>query len=296
MTSMTKNTFDLEPFYERFLKYHSTKPLPSCLFLQWFLGFVEGDGSLAILNKHLILGEQTLVLNINVDKKDKHVLDFIQVTFGFGKVYKNVKNLYTYRIGNMRDISIIIELFNRNTVIPKFYERFVCFLEKYNEKILNIKARPQTKALGPVQLKPFTVRPTLDDAWFSGFTDAEGCFHENVSKATLKRKQWSYFFAVYQSGTDNVCVLKHFKSVFKCGTIQHTKRSDEYIFKVISCNHSVDILGPYFQKFPLITVKKEAFKQWLLVMTVLKEHRYRRSDLNVIYAQIAKNTSDVNKK
>lgn len=286
MNKKTTNNFNLKPFYRRMAKYHPETLPPSADFLQWFMGFVEGDGSLAIINPNLILGEQQLVLTITLHEKDKHVLDSITETLGFGTVSSSINNLCIYKFSNLRDISVIIALFNGNTVFPKFYRRFVLFLEKYNTKVSNPKAWPQTKALGTIKLKPIMVRPTLEDAWFSGFTDAEGCFNENLSERPQSRRQWSRYFAVYQSREENVPILEHFKSVFKCGTIQHPKRGDEWVFKVISCDDCVDIIGPYFQRYPLQTVKRETFARWLLVMTVLKQNRYRRCDVSLIYQQI----------
>lgn len=73
MNKKTTNNFNLKPFYEIMAKYHPKTLPPSADFLQWFMGFVEGDGSLAIINPNLILGEQLLV-TIMLHKKDKHVL------------------------------------------------------------------------------------------------------------------------------------------------------------------------------------------------------------------------------
>lgn len=291
---MTKFKFDFVPFYARFEKYYPNKPLPKAHFLQWFLGFVEGDGSLAILGKRFTLGGQTLILTITLHKSDKHVLDYIVANLGLGKVYKSTHNLYCYQLKNSRDASIIIDLFNGNIVIPKFYKRFVLFLEKYNEKVLNLRARPQTKNLGTIELIENNISPTLDDAWFCGFTDAEGCFNASYKASTNK---WSYYFAVSQKGKSNLCVLKHLKNVFKCGTIQHAKRGDEWVFKVINLNHSIDIIAPYFQKFGLNTKKNKSFEAWYQVMAALKKKKYRRnSDLDAIYVEIAKNINVPNKK
>ena len=110
MTNTKKNNFDLAKFYKRFENYVPGKPLPDRDFLIWFLGFVEGDGTLAILGKDKTLGEQTLILSINLDKSDKHVLDLIVDNLGLGKVYKNGPNLYSYHLKNLTHIALIIKL------------------------------------------------------------------------------------------------------------------------------------------------------------------------------------------
>jgi len=39
------NAFDFKPFYSQYKLYYPDKKQPTPKFLQWFIGFTEGDGS-----------------------------------------------------------------------------------------------------------------------------------------------------------------------------------------------------------------------------------------------------------
>lgn len=181
-----KNTFNFCAFYKRFENHYPDKPRPSHSFLEWLIGFIEGDGSLSILKS-----KQLLELAIGLHTSDKPALEYIVSHLGLGNITQFSKTCY-YRVTNLKDISIIILPLNRQIIIPKFYKRFVIFLAKYNERVNNFGAQSKTKAIGNIDLIPYEEvqrRPSLNDAWISGFTDAEGCFH-----VRRRNDRWSYYF------------------------------------------------------------------------------------------------------
>jgi hypothetical protein len=145
-----KGSFDLSSFW----KHHKYID-PG--WLQWFIGFTEGDG--AIL-------ESKGRLFFIIAQKDVRVLYHIQEVLGFGKV-----NVYSDReygrfvLWDSKHITLMISLFNGNLVLPKQIDQLKVWLAVYNSKKGNI----------PFILPQDAVKLSLNSAWLAGFTDAEGC-------------------------------------------------------------------------------------------------------------------------
>ncbi|KAJ1566190.1 NADH:ubiquinone dehydrogenase subunit 5 [Nowakowskiella sp. JEL0078] len=133
------------------------------LWLQWFIGFVEGDGSI-ITN-----GDGSL--SFVVTQAEKAILDHIQVTLGFGKVVFDYSNdCWRYIVSDLPSIYELALLFNGNL----FLEHRINQLSSWVE---GLQARNYL-----INLINSKVLITLQDAWLSGFTDAEGCFNVTITK------------------------------------------------------------------------------------------------------------------
>jgi hypothetical protein len=156
--------------YNKYSPSHIKKINPS--FLEWFIGFAEGDGSFCVNKMHL---------SFEIVQKDPKVLFLIKKTLGFGRVRKwtcseTDISYWIYHVDNKANIQRIISLFNGNLVLPK--RRFQ----------LNtwIKAAEETNCLPAdfenKQTDIFAgVEVSLKSAWLSGFIDAEGCFYACLS-------------------------------------------------------------------------------------------------------------------
>ena len=93
--------------------------------------------------------------------QDINVLYHIQKTLGFGQVTMYTEKIFgRYRVSNQKDIELLIHLFNGNLVLNKRINQLQVWLSIY-DKIPFINN---------------TIKLTLNSAWLSGFTDAEGSF------------------------------------------------------------------------------------------------------------------------
>jgi hypothetical protein len=130
-------------------------------FKLWFIGFVEGDGSF-IINK-----DGYLEFRITQSSKDAQILFMIKKELGFGvvRVQDSKRDTHCYRVRDKNNLLKLISIFNGNIFIGSRKEQFKLWLNafnfKYKENLLYLD-------------KEF--KPSLNDAWLSGFTDAEGCF------------------------------------------------------------------------------------------------------------------------
>jgi len=102
--------FDFLIFKSNFKKTFPDKNIPDDSFLQWLIGFTEGDGSFVINHRK----ELSFIITQGVSNKE--VLDIIQNNLGMGSVIKQGKNTYRFIINSKLAISLIIHLFNGNIV------------------------------------------------------------------------------------------------------------------------------------------------------------------------------------
>ena len=109
--------FNFTAFYKHYELCYSNKTKPTQSFLEWFIGFTEGDG--IIQNSNKTLGQQMLLFEITLHPSDIAVLHFIKHNFGLGSVNKvYTRDACRYRLGGIKAISCLILLFNGN--VPKF--------------------------------------------------------------------------------------------------------------------------------------------------------------------------------
>ncbi len=186
-------------------------------FLEWFIGFAEGDGSFLVSNERLFF---------IINQKEEKVLYYIRSNLGFGKV-STYTSYSRYIVADRKSIDRLIYLFNGNLLLDKTNARFVLWLDARNkyslgEMVYKPKICPTPPVTSPVtspsnttkggvinkssicltSLTSLTSRRDVWDvwdvamceslsdffdgnAWLSGFIDAEGCF--NVQHTVDKR-------------------------------------------------------------------------------------------------------------
>jgi hypothetical protein len=240
-------TFNFDAFYSRYYNLYSNYPLPSKGFLEWFIGFVEGDGSFTITKR----GE--LQFLITQSTADVQVLYYIIKNLGFGKVIPQSKSSKTHRfiVQEVKNVSLICVLFNGNMVLPTRNARFLIFLATFNDMALRMKmdiVYPITE----------TVLPTLQDSWLSGLTDAEGCFTLSLlSNSTGYRLR----FILSQKWEVNKLVLDHICSLFGVGFVSPHSVPENWEYIINGVKNSNAIL-PYFNTRTLHSKKKEVYILW----------------------------------
>jgi hypothetical protein len=151
-TNFNFTSFD---FYYRNFYPDLVNKKPNHKFLEWFIGFSEGEGSFIISKR----GD--LIFVITQSTTDVESLYYIKENLGFGKVVKQSikQNTHRFIIQDIKNIFLISLLFNGNMVFPTRKARFLIFLAKFNEKLLkNNKVK-----LTPLPLIDKCILPSLKD-------------------------------------------------------------------------------------------------------------------------------------
>jgi len=206
-------------------------------FLEFFIGFVEGDGSFIVsLNKNGI--KRCFFI---ITQKDPKILFLIRSKLGFGSV--SSYNLYSRYIvastKSNKNIHKLINIFNGNLVLEKTNSRFSSWL-----KAANIKG---VKYKGPLYLDCFD-----DNAWLAGFTSADG--HFSAYKIFDKRYSLGYRvrlrFILDQKGES--LILSSIKKRFLPTSHIDRRSSPEDMFR-LTCTNLVYLskIIEYFDRYSL---------------------------------------------
>lgn len=135
-------------------------------FLEWFVGFSEGDGC-------FMCDKNNKRLFFVIRQKDPVVLNFIKGYFGFGSVLPKKDGFYTYTVSSKNHIFVLLNIFNGKFILTKTNDRFVSnWLDNYNCWFAGDS---------PVMYKGPGKFDGLQSAWLCGFTDAEGSFGFKVT-------------------------------------------------------------------------------------------------------------------
>jgi len=254
----TSNSFNFENFKENYPLTYPNRLIPDDYFLQWFIGFTEGDGNFTV-NKR---GSLSFV--ITQGAADTQVLRYIQTTLGFGSVIRQGITTSRYVVQDKQGVSLLVSIFNGNIVLPSRLNNFQTFLEGFNNWISTGTIR-----LSPVTLIYHVVTPSLKDAWLAGFTDAEGCFTCSLlSNSNAVR----FRFMLAQKYLINLPILLFLSGLFG-GSVRPHSNSDVNELTVNGISN-MKIVFCYFDFYQLRTKKATAYKLWREVHVGLinKEH------------------------
>lgn len=267
------NTFDFYLFYLKFEEYYPNAKKPSVLFLQWFIGFSEGEGSFIVAKR----GDLSFV--ITQSTVDINSLNYIKDNLGFGSVIVQSSKQKTHRfiVQDIKNLTLISLIFNGNMVFPTRNARFITFLSVFNERLLK-------KNMDIIKLKINTIVPTLRDAWLSGITDGEGCFSCSLLSNS---SAFRYRYILTQKWEANKYVLEHIQIILKTYYAEGSvvPHSVENVWELrVNGVKNCQGLFTYFDEFNLITKKKYSYLKWKQVHSRLinKEHLNKDTRLELI--------------
>jgi len=240
-----------EQFKEFYNKYetifpNNNKNKISKDFLNWFIGFSEGDGSFII--------DKRKNLQFVITQKDIKILEMIKDTLNFGRVIKQGKLTYRFIVEQKILLELIILIFNGNMMLPSRINRFKNFLEVYNKKAIKGKI-----ILSQILYLNSENKPSLNNAWLSGFTDAEGCFNVSIKKTT----GFAIRFILSQKHESNLTFFSKLILLFSTGNIENHYHHDNYSYVISGLKNCTKLIeSNYFEKFILKTKKYNSYLLW----------------------------------
>lgn len=246
----------------------------------YLAGLLEGDGHISIP----ALGSTTLnrILNPRIvftsHKNNLHLYTYIQDKLGgIGRFQLVNNNTIRYIIGDIKGIMLIINKISNKLRTPKniTFNKLIDFMNtKYN-----------------FSFKPNTLDKSnlLDNYWFSGFTEADGCFYikivESKPKSETRKRSISENISLkfrldqrlYDKPTSST-MLFIMEEIAKClssSLDKHkTSKGDEILSITVTSIDKIKIIVNYFNKYSLLGTKYIDYTDWEKVyyMMINKEH------------------------
>lgn len=233
-------------------------------FHYWFTGFAEGNGSWNVSD-----GRVSFILR----QKDPRVLHFIRKHLGFGNVILAKDGFSTFSVTNWDLSKRLALIFNGNLVLTDTKQRY----ESYHAVLCSKFP----------DLPPFNDKqniPSLQTAWLSGFTQANGGFNVSISKSeshALGHKIDLVYYVDHKAGLlkPDYTILELIKTLFNTGTVYNrSATSDIWRYETQSFNTAFMIIS-YFKKYPLVFNKHVAFLKWDKTYRIIKEDRLTDKNL-----------------
>ena len=249
-----KNYLDLMP-------QHKNKT--NLKFLEWFVGFTEGDGS-------FIVSKNKIYFDITQNLNDIQVLYYIKNQLGFGKILircEGHRNVGVFYVSSKENFARLIAIFNGNISSKYKKESFKAWLDIFNKQYsMN------------VAFKDRLVKPNLSTSWISGFCDAEGCFTGRVKHClTSKLRRAPHLtFSVSQK---EFYIIEILRNVFlgnkesNLKNIKYDKSWDGWRFHCSSFTKNKRIRN-YFSIYKLKTKKSLAFTKWCKIHDLILNKKH----------------------
>lgn len=279
-TEIKETTFNFTHFYNKFHILYPNKPRPNELFLQWLIGFSEGEGSFILAKR----GDMSFV--ITQSSSDVKVLNYIKENLCFGKIIIQSKLQKTHRfiVQDKKNISLICELFNGNMVFPTRKARFISFLSFFNERLLK-----KNEEIIPIIYN--NIIPTLNDCWLLGITDAEGCFSSSILSNSVG---YRIRYILTQKWDSNKIILSKILNLFGENIGSITPHSIENVWEIrINGVKNCEIMLDYFDKYKLKTSKMLSYNKWKELLFKLKKHEHLNDNKRLLLKNLSK---EINKK
>lgn len=267
----TVTSFDFTDFYKIAPMHIQAHLKPA--FLEWFIGFAEGDGTFYIKREK----KQRPKLIFEICQKDPKTIYYLRKILGFGTVNKwtrNSEEYWVYKIASKENVKRLICLFNGNLVLTKRKVQF----KKWVKAASYLKCLPSN-----FKQKSFSrfVKVSNETGWLAGFIDAEGCFYATFStpangskmSKTIRQK----FHLTQKNIYDEIKVLETILRIFKSkAKVQHIynkrKSSFEPKYETNYCRIELSSLLShlyiikYLKQFPLQTNKHINSLRWARVV------------------------------
>lgn len=263
-------SFNFKSFYKEYLDLYPDNKLPNSNFLEWFIGFTEGEGSFTIAKR----GDLSFV--ITQSTTDIECLNFIKDNLGFGKVIKqSIKsNTHRFVVQDIKNLVLICSLFNGNMVFPTRNARFLTFLSAINERLLK-------KNMNTISHINNTILPSLNDAWLSGISDGEASF--TCSVLSEPNRGYRFRYILTQKWDSNKATLEFINKLFgdKVGAVypHHESKNNFNIWELrINGVKNCEKLFEYFDKFTLNSKKRLSYMKWKEVHYKLKNGEHLISE------------------
>ena len=262
-------------------------------------GFTDAEGTFALLllkgRGPSGLGLSRLIFKIGVHIRDKELIERIAAYFGVGKVYADHPESCQYLVQSIADVGVIVKHFEEYPLITQKRGDFELFRQAYYmilakehltmegfQKYLNLRASINGgKLFQAIQAEfpdiislprpSFVFEGIPDSFWLSGFTDGDGCFRINVRKSAAHKFGVciNLGFILTQHIRDLV-LIQSLVGYLNCGGSSIATNSLSCEYHVYCTTDILNIILPFFNKYPLQGIKRLDFNDFVIAAKILE--------------------------
>lgn len=255
---LKKDIFNFTTFTDKFNSILSNNKLPNSKFIEWFIGFAEGNKSFAFNKKgNLYFVIIQPITNINT-------LYYIKDNLGFGEVIKSPKSKsIKFMVKDIKQLYVLAILFNGNMVFTSNTAKFHTFLSYLNKELIKLDV--------PVIIPDYNVAlPSLSGWRLVGITDAIGCFSCSIFES---RKTYKVKFILSQKLNSNRAELDYIASLFSTinclAVVVPSPRHETWELQVEGLKNCKQ-LCEYFDIYYLKTNKSLGYEKWKSIISRLE--------------------------
>lgn len=242
-------------------------------FLEWFVGFSEGDGSFFSSGDRLFF---------TITQKDPALLYKLRTQLGFGVICNDTQNpeIKRFTVTDRKWIRVLIHIFNGNLLLRKTQSRFTLWLQHWNQitgDTIECINRWDSSSVNPKHPDPglrVNQNPQMSacwrqtsqvcqTGWLAGFLEAEGCF-----AAGFEKRKPVLRFILDQTG--ELEILAHLRLLLgDYGSVWIRKSTQEqngnvkhhYRFET-KHREEIENIIDYISRHPLRTKKRIVYVRW----------------------------------
>ena len=255
-------------------------------FAEWFLGFVEGDGSFVvrtIQQKNQIISKPVF----EITQKDPKLMYHIRKNLGYGRVISFVRKsdqiYWRYSVYKKQHLQAIACLFNGNIVLEARQTTFQIWLQAVN--------RYSGSTIKYICVPRAEERISLTNGWLSGFLEADGGFYSNILTNFTKGKllsgeiRYGITAKIYLTQKNELKVLEKVRDLLGTTVAISQLRNGHSTFLYnrldVSDSESLNKLIHYLTNYPFQGQKKLQYLRWKRIF----EHKVNKYPMTEISAR-----------
>lgn len=261
--SLEKKIFDFSAY--SLIKPQHKRSINSS-FLEWFIGFTEGDGSFSIKNNRPVF---------IINQADLPLMYSIKSTLGFGSVTRFQQDGTTYgcfSVHNVKGIERLIAIFNGNIFLEKGQVRFTRWVQIFN--LLKQKSSLVDKIPIVIKKRLNSNQLSLQTSWLAGFFDAEGCLSASLLKSARHTSGMRLCLKACIDQKSEFILMLQIAKLFKVSNLTTRSLSKEYYRVEASSKTQLPLICHYFKNHPLRGQKHLVFVKWqrLVILFCKSQH------------------------
>lgn len=313
--TIRENTYNL--FRKSYLFVYKNNIDVDNEWLDWFIGFIEGDGAILCGKNKISLVITQKEVSVLIKIKDK--LNIGQVRYNYKDKTSSLEYLKNkklshgkYIIENIKDIILIyillngnLKLSNRKLQLKKWY----LYLQKYDMKGTNINQLVRFNILKEFNLNKIPDfldndnKISFNDGWLSGFTDAKGNFSIRIYSKEITYDYVKIILILDQKDAwDKLNEISELFCDKKLSKLRKTKNGNMFRIEILCNDINKDVykrVVNYFDRYSLKTTKKKSYFIWKEILFIvlgnqplsLEKISYIRSLRTTMNKYIIKNKS-----